>query len=175
MLIGRFPGIEVLRGLDATPERVREAIQRHGWIHFACHGVSHRDDPSAGALLLHRGNPLTVTDIAAMDTNGVGLAFLSACDTVHGGLKLADESIHLASAFLLAGFPQVVGTLWPLVDKSPLSSPTTPTWCRQRNPYTSIWRGFRLACTELRCTYGPCSAINLLCGRHRCTSVPDVP
>ncbi|WP_443052995.1 CHAT domain-containing protein [Streptomyces sp. NBC_00184] len=175
MLTGRFPGIEVLRGLDATPERVREAIQRHGWIHFACHGVSHRDDPSAGALLLHRGNPLTVTDIAAMDTNGVGLAVFSACDTVRGGLKLADESIHLASAFLLAGFPQVVGTLWPLVDKSPLSSPTTPTWCRQRNPYTSIWRGFRLACTELPCAYGPCSAINLLCGRHRCTSVPDVP
>ncbi|MFF3652688.1 CHAT domain-containing protein [Streptomyces sp. NPDC002181] len=111
-----FTGVDVLRGADATPGNVVEALKEHGWMHFACHGVSDPDAPSSGALLLHRAQPLGVTDIAALSIDGAGLAFLAACNTARGGNDLADESIHLASAFLLAGYPQVVGSLWPLGD-----------------------------------------------------------
>ncbi|MER6778367.1 MULTISPECIES: CHAT domain-containing protein [unclassified Streptomyces] len=111
-----FTGVDVLRGADATRGNVVEALKGHGWMHFACHGVSDPDAPSSGALLLHRAQPLGVTDIAALSIDGAGLAFLAACNTARGGNDLADESIHLASAFLLAGYPQVVGSLWPLGD-----------------------------------------------------------
>ncbi|MGW6979687.1 CHAT domain-containing protein [Streptomyces sp. NPDC054932] len=111
-----FTGVDVLRGADATPDNVVEALKSHGWMHFACHGVSDPDAPSSGALLLHRAQPLAVTDIVALSIEGAGLAFLAACNTARGGNDLADESIHLASAFLLAGYPQVVGSLWPLGD-----------------------------------------------------------
>jgi len=31
---------------------------------------------------------------------------------------LADESIHVASAFQLAGYPQAIGTLWEVGDET---------------------------------------------------------
>lgn len=41
---------------------------------------------------------------------------LSGCETVRGGLELADEAITLASAIQLAGFQHVIGTLWAVED-----------------------------------------------------------
>jgi Uncharacterized protein conserved in bacteria len=87
--------------------------------HFACHGVSDPIDPSLSRLLLHdhRDAPLTVTALAPVVLDKARLAYLSACSTaVNTDTRLQDEAIHLASAFQLAGFPHVIGTLWPIND-----------------------------------------------------------
>jgi CHAT domain-containing protein len=92
-------------------------------LHLACHGKSDLSDPSKSYLTLVRTNPderrtrrpdkLFVGDIMRKSTNGSGIAFLRACysadNPAHG---LSDEVIHLASAFQLAGFSHVLGTLW---------------------------------------------------------------
>ena len=44
------------------------------------------------------------------------LAYLSACDTAVPHAGLADEVIHIASAFHLAGYARVIGTLWTVED-----------------------------------------------------------
>jgi CHAT domain-containing protein len=45
------------------------------------------------------------------------LAYLSACSTaLTTDPGLLDEAIHLTSAFQLAGFPHVIGTLWAIND-----------------------------------------------------------
>ncbi|WP_206306823.1 CHAT domain-containing protein [Streptomyces sp. F001] len=68
---------------------------------------------SSGCLVLHDGTELRVTEVSRLDLNA-DLAFLSACSTARGGYVVPDEAITVASAFLLAGYRNVVGTLWPL-------------------------------------------------------------
>ncbi|GAA4972598.1 CHAT domain-containing protein [Streptomyces hyderabadensis] len=104
-----------LDGAAATADAVRAALTSHASAHFACHAASDPDDPSAGHLLLHDG-PLSVLDVSALDLSGVRLAVLSACETSLGAPRVPDESLHLVSAFQLAGYPQVVGTLWQVND-----------------------------------------------------------
>jgi tetratricopeptide (TPR) repeat protein len=119
--------VEVLRGLlptevlseeRATFEQVMEALPRHPCVHFACHGVSEPADPSNGRLLVydHATRPLTVREISRLELPAARLAVMSACETARGGGELADEAIHITSAFQLAGYPNAVGTLWPVHD-----------------------------------------------------------
>ncbi len=111
-------GARVLTGPDATRERVLDAMRAARWSHFACHGHSDPTDPSNGRLLLHDHDtaPLTVVDVARLRLGDARLAVLSACTTARPGDRLADEAIHLASAFQLAGYRHVLGTLWPISD-----------------------------------------------------------
>lgn len=114
-----LPGTEVLKGGEATGAAVRAALSRHAWVHFACHAESSATDAAAALLLLHdhREHPLTVRDIAALRMGRTELAFLSACDTAHGPVRLADEAVHLTGTFHLAGYTHVVGTLWSIADR----------------------------------------------------------
>ena len=115
-----FPGqVTVLTGPDATRDAVRAALPAARWAHFACHGSSDLGNPSASRLLLadYQRQPLTVVDVARLRLDDAGLAFLSACSTARPGGRLTDEAIHLASAFQLAGYRQVVATLWPIGDQ----------------------------------------------------------
>lgn len=87
--------------------------------HFSCHGEARADDPSSSRLFLldHETAPFTVAGLAPVRLDRAQLAYLSACRTAFGGsVRLADEAIHLVSAFQLAGFPHVVGTQWEISD-----------------------------------------------------------
>jgi tetratricopeptide (TPR) repeat protein len=114
-----FPGRVVrLVGPDATRDAVLAALRAAAWAHFSCHGESNLAQPSRSRLLLHdhATTPLTVRDVARLRLDRAELAFLSACSTASHGPRLADEVIHLASAFQLAGYRHVIGTLWPIID-----------------------------------------------------------
>ncbi|MFJ4653611.1 CHAT domain-containing protein [Nocardia sp. NPDC088792] len=83
--------------------------------HFACHGASDPADPSQSRLLLHdhRTDRFTVAALAPIHLEHAQLAYLSACETALTiDTRLIDEAIHLSSAFQLAGYPHVIGTLW---------------------------------------------------------------
>jgi hypothetical protein len=115
-LAGRLGQARVLLGSQATRESVGQALRRGpAWAHFACHGWQDVTDPSAGALVLHDGM-LTIGEVGGLRLDHAELAFLSACETNVGGPALADEAITLATAFQLAGFRHVVGTLWRISD-----------------------------------------------------------
>jgi tetratricopeptide (TPR) repeat protein len=114
-LAERFPDTAVLQGAAATRQGVLNALPLHDWAHFACHARSDQTDPSASSLVLYDG-PLTVTEIAARRVGHSEIAFLSACSTARGGRTLADEAIHIAGAFQLAGYADVVATFWPIPD-----------------------------------------------------------
>ena len=100
-----------------THDIVLQALPTHRIAHFSCHGYADWEQPAASHLLLtdHEINPLTVADITRLNLNAE-LAFLSACSTTATAPRLADEALHITGAFQLAGFRQVVGTLWPIDD-----------------------------------------------------------
>ncbi|KAK4169546.1 CHAT domain-containing protein [Cladorrhinum sp. PSN259] len=125
--------VEILRekfcpGLGVQPETPRgrkEDVLRDlptcKIFHFAGHGRSDPMDPSQSCLLLEdwETNPLTVGNLldSRLQDNAPFLAYLSACSTGANQVEsLADEGIHLVSAFQLAGFRHVVGTLWEVSD-----------------------------------------------------------
>ena len=111
----RFPDTPPLTDENATTERVRAALTKATWAHFACHAGADPANPSRGGLRLYDGI-LTIPEISRLRLADAEFAYLSACSTAHRGARLADEAIHLASAFQLAGFRHVVATLWPLAD-----------------------------------------------------------
>ncbi|MGW1619568.1 CHAT domain-containing protein [Streptomyces sp. NPDC002172] len=110
---------------NATGDRLptRDNVMAHlpgcTVAHFSCHGEARADDPSSSRLFLldHETAPFTVAGLAPLRLDRAQLAYLSACRTAFGGSpQLADEAIHLVSAFQLAGFPHVVGTQWEISD-----------------------------------------------------------
>ena len=62
---------------------------------------------------------MTVSEISKQKTLGrTWIAYLSACSTARVEVKkLADECLHIASAFQVAGFAHVIGSLWPADDE----------------------------------------------------------
>lgn len=122
MVRGLFPSGLLLKNSEATRQRVLSELASHTWVHFACHGVIDRDIPSRGRLLLHdhHERPLTTADIARLDLPKPALAYLSSCETARTGPRHTDEAIHLASAFQLAGYPDVIATLWKIPDRTAL-------------------------------------------------------
>jgi CHAT domain-containing protein len=111
----RYPGTIELVNEGATAERVLASIRDSTRAHFACHAVSNPQAPSMGGLVLH-DRILHVGEITRMRLQEADLAYLSACTTASPGPKHVDEAIHLASAFQVAGFRDVVGTLWQIND-----------------------------------------------------------
>ena len=92
-------------------------------IHFTCHGLPHPTDPLKSRLVLLRDDkePCTVAQIRDMDIPNALLLFLSACHSaIDHRAGETDEITHLAKAFLLAGFPTVIGTLWQAYQTSAL-------------------------------------------------------
>jgi hypothetical protein len=104
-------------GGEVTSAAVLDALPAHTIAHFACHGVSDWRDPTASHLELDdRGQQLTVSQITALNLTGARMAYLSACSTADTSPRHVDEATHLTSAFSLAGYRTVIGTLWPVGD-----------------------------------------------------------
>jgi CHAT domain-containing protein len=118
-LASRFGSSEYLSGAAATRAAVTEAMSRHPWAHFACHGIQELHAPSRGRLALYDA-PLEIGQLMALRLDNPEFAFLSACETHRGGTKVPDETITLASALQFAGYKHVIATLWPIFD---LTSP----------------------------------------------------
>lgn len=106
-----------LTGPQATRDAVLDALPAARWAHFACNADEDPASPSASCLLLADGQRLTVTEVARLRLHDADLAFLSSNSTSRTGRRLADEAIHLASAFQLAGYRHVIGTLWGVADR----------------------------------------------------------
>ncbi|KAK8255727.1 CHAT domain-containing protein [Phyllosticta capitalensis] len=116
------PSMSTTRLKKPQKADVLRSIESSAVFHFAGHGISHFENPARSCLLLDDWveNALTVEDLTSLKLSEKSpwLAYLSACSTGESKIEdLQDEAIHLVSACQLAGFPHVVGSLWPIDDE----------------------------------------------------------
>jgi CHAT domain-containing protein len=119
-----FPSSLLLAGADATEGRTITLAPKYNILHFATHGMllGHiARDASSLLLAAHdeRDGFLNAAEIASLDLSRTYIAVLSACETAVS--ESTGGSIDLGSitnAFLSAGVPSVIGSLWQVEDEA---------------------------------------------------------
>jgi CHAT domain-containing protein/tetratricopeptide (TPR) repeat protein len=108
----------VFLGPDAKEENVR-SLRRTGSaaLHFSTHALLNEKRPQFSGLMLSRGDLLQVYEVLNLDLD-LELAVLSACETGLGKDVRGEGLTGLTQAFLYAGAPAVLVSLWKVDDRS---------------------------------------------------------
>jgi CHAT domain-containing protein len=116
-----FPDAVVLTRGEATKTKSVEESPRFRLLHFATHAELDEADPLGSALRLAPASGddgrLEVQEIFGLDLHA-SLVVLSACETALGTLNRGDELTGLTRAFIYAGTPSVITTLWQVNDRA---------------------------------------------------------
>jgi len=118
-----FPEVTILTGAEATVGRFLEQAPRHQVIHYGGHAIANPSHPLLSFLALApEAGPgtgaLFARDLAERHMDDARLVVLAACrsgDT--GGPDGSAGLSSLSRAFLAAGVPTVVGSLWDAKDR----------------------------------------------------------
>jgi CHAT domain-containing protein len=116
-----YPQSAVYVKKEASEEKSKSLSPSYDVLHFATHAQLNEDDPLSSAVLLAKEGKedgrLEVREIFGMDLKA-NLVVLSGCDTALGKLSTGDELVGLTRAFIYAGTPSVVASLWSVEDSS---------------------------------------------------------
>ncbi len=112
-----------LIGDSATESALRSKARNAGIIHLAAHGQYNPDNPLFSEIFLtpdkQEDGHLEVNEIYSLDlTKTTDLVVLSACQTDVGAVSAGDEVVGMTRAFLYAGTPTVIASLWNVDDKA---------------------------------------------------------
>ncbi|KAG8711605.1 hypothetical protein FRC08_015697 [Ceratobasidium sp. 394] len=105
-----------LEGEMATCDAVLQGMEKHSWVHISCHAQQNPVRPMTSGFILHDGR-LDIIAVTKQSLGRKGLAFLSACSTAEGNEELPEESIHLASGMLVAGYSTIIASMWSITDQ----------------------------------------------------------
>lgn len=120
---GGFAKPEVYTGSAAAESLIAGGAARGAdALHIASHGLFYADKPMFSALALSGGGGsdgfLQTHEIFGLDLAGTNLVTLSACETGLASISGGDELVGLSRAFIYAGAPRVVVSLWSVNDAS---------------------------------------------------------
>jgi CHAT domain-containing protein len=105
-------------GEAAQESVIRKAAADKSVLHFATHAIVHDHDPFSSFLALGRGDEdglLTAQEIYRLRLDA-DLIVLSACRS-GGGRVTGDGIATFARAFMYAGAPSIVASLWDVADE----------------------------------------------------------
>lgn len=112
----------VLVNENATETRVKAELPSAGIFHFEGHADLQPNRPMRSALILREdvdnNGRLEVRELFGMRAPHCRLAVLAACETRMGQWSQGDEMVGLTRAFLRAGVPTVVASIWKIQDKT---------------------------------------------------------
>ena len=125
-------------------------------LHFACHGVFDSSHalrsgivlaPEPGSAPAEKVSVLTAGDVLGLEIRA-DLVTLSACESGVNERRPGDELIGLTRAWIYAGTPSVLATLWPVDDLS--SQLLMETFYRELAAGTAKAEALRKAQIQLR-------------------------
>jgi CHAT domain-containing protein len=120
---------KVLLGNQATESSFKRLAGQYDVIHLATHGYFNKLNPLLSGVMLEpdaeEDGRMEVHEILGLRLNAT-LVTLSACDTALGtgyfaDIPAGDDLIGLTRAFLYAGAPSVLASLWEVNDRSAVS------------------------------------------------------
>jgi CHAT domain-containing protein len=111
-----------LLGSAATRSAFVAQAAQAGIIHVAAHGQLNPAAPLLSRIVLApdgaNDGSLTVADVYGLDLQQADLVVLSACQTQVGAFSAGDDIVGLTRAFIYAGAPSVVSSLWSVDDQA---------------------------------------------------------
>ena len=117
-------GTTTLLGTKASEVGLREAVSKTArWkaVHFACHGLIDVERPTLSSLALSGSQGedgfLTALEVLRMEIPA-DLVVLSACETGKGKIVKGEGIVGLTRAFMFAGSPRVIASLWKVDDEA---------------------------------------------------------
>jgi len=112
---------------NATEKNLKQNINGYSIVHIATHGYSSKIDPELSGLFLYKNSDKSfksVTDDGFIYLGEVftlkldaELVVLSACKTGTGKITEGEAVIALPRAFIFAGTPNLVASLWKIHDE----------------------------------------------------------
>ena len=116
-----YPDSRILTGVEASEAAVQLLSSDADILHFACHGVIDEDEPRKNHLRLapdkENDGYLTADEIMDLHLQS-SLVTLSACDTGRGRILMGGEILGLTRAWMYAGAPSVLASLWKVDDRA---------------------------------------------------------
>jgi CHAT domain-containing protein len=113
-------GSHPLLGEAATASVLRSKAGDYDIVHLIAHFDFDSQHPQSSRIILGRakGNdgPLELNDVFGLDLRKTNLVVLSGCQSQRGNRTRGDDVLGLSRAFIFAGSPSVIASLWSVDD-----------------------------------------------------------
>jgi CHAT domain-containing protein len=120
--VAQLFGTQPLLDTAASEAAVKRESGQIEVLHVASHGEYNPRNPLFSRVLLQPGEgedgSLEVHEVYGLDLPRARLVVLSACETNLGEQSRGDEVVGLTRAFIYAGAPTVVSSLWTVNDRA---------------------------------------------------------
>lgn len=119
-VLSRLTGGDVYADDEASKASFLNLSNQYSVIHLAGHAYLDDKDPELSNLVFsdhEENNRLYISELYGLRSNAE-LAVLSACNTGVGGMESGKGVVSLSEAFMYAGIPSTVSSLWSAPDQA---------------------------------------------------------
>jgi len=111
-----------LLGAAATVSALQKTARDSDIIHIIAHFDHDKRNPEVSRVILNHGKneegALELKQVYELDLRKTSLVVLSGCQSQVGKLSRGDDIVGLSRAFLYAGSPSVIASLWSVDDEA---------------------------------------------------------